>query len=415
MMFATDYYSGGGTVLDIPKTLLDIEALVNNRVQESLHLDYKASEAAAPGKKDDIAKDVSAFANSDGGMIIYGVEEGKDHFPTRIDGGVDHSTFSHERLEQTIHGNITPRIDGLRIYPIPVSASRSIYVVQVPPSYRGPHQASDKKYYKRFNFLSTPMEDYEIGDVRNRRTTAPPPLVTVDIRTKGRTAVFLVVSNIGRVPAEDVSFTFSKELKWYNQGGVPRLFKNGVKYLPPGRNYYFLYNTFGAAFNEATGVASNFDVEVSYVHPQVNRRISDVFHIDLLDYQDSTEIDSEELEVGKKIVESIGELKNQVGKLNEYLECISSISGATGLTLSVPTLKNLGHLLAKDGEVEKIDPVCLRAEGFKELLEIGDELAYQLAIHFRTTSNDQKLCDLPGMTNEIMQKFRKLFVLASDE
>jgi len=37
--------------------------------------------------KNEISKDVSAFANSDGGTIIYGIEE-EGHLPKRIDGGV---------------------------------------------------------------------------------------------------------------------------------------------------------------------------------------------------------------------------------------------------------------------------------------------------------------------------------------
>src|SRR5437870_10887135 len=137
----------------VPKTIADINKLINDKVQESLHLDYKDSRASDSGKSNEISKDTSAFANSDGGIIIYGIEEDKKHFPVRIDGGIDHSTFSHERLEQIIHGNVTPRINDLRIYPIPLSVDRSVYVVQIPKSHRGPHQAADKKYYKRFNFL----------------------------------------------------------------------------------------------------------------------------------------------------------------------------------------------------------------------------------------------------------------------
>src|SRR5215831_18177769 len=34
-----------------------------------------------------------------------------------------------------------------------------------------PHQAPDKKYYKRQNFQSVPMEDYEIRDALRRATT----------------------------------------------------------------------------------------------------------------------------------------------------------------------------------------------------------------------------------------------------
>jgi predicted HTH transcriptional regulator len=401
-------------MMDAPKTIAEINKLINDKVQESLHLEYKDSRAAAPGQSNEISKDTSAFANSDGGIIIYGVQEDKKHFPIMIDIGIDHSTFSHERLEQIIHGNITPRVDDLRIYPIPLSIDRSIYVVQMPKSYRGPHQAADKKYYKRFNFLATAMEDYEINDIRNRRLTLS-PLVNIDIQTKGRTMVYLVVSNIGEMPAQDVTFKFSEELEWHNGREAPGLFKNGVKYLPPRRSYYFFYNTFMAAFNKETGVASSFDVEVSYLHPQITQRVSDTFHIDLMDYRDSTLIDSEESEVGKKMVDSLKELKNEIGKLNNHLESISSIAGATGLNVSIPTLKNLGHLLANDGRIEKINPVYLRAQGFKEILSIDDELAYELQSHFMSMSSDETLRKLNGMTDEIMEKVKKHFIISDEE
>lgn len=47
----------------------DIQELVAGQVQESLTLDYKACDALArtDGKKKEISKDVSAFANSAGG------------------------------------------------------------------------------------------------------------------------------------------------------------------------------------------------------------------------------------------------------------------------------------------------------------------------------------------------------------
>lgn len=400
-------------MIDAPKTVAEIDKLINDKVQESLHLDYKDSRAVDPGKSNEIAKDISAFANSDGGIIIYGVEEDKKYFPIRIDGGIEHSAFSHERLEQIIHGNVTPRIDSLRIYPIPLSSDRSIYVVQIPKSHRGPHQATDKKYYKRFNFLSVAMDDYEISDIRSRRSTLP-PLVNIDIQTKGRMMVYLVISNVGEMPAQDVTFKFSEKLIWHNKKEDPGLFKTGVKYLPPGRSYYFYYNSFMAAFNKETGVASNFDVEVSYLHPQINQRISDVFHIDLLDYKDSTLIDSEESEVGKKIVDSLKELKNEISKLNNHLENISYVTGTRGLNISIPTLKNLGHILANDGQIEKVDPSYLRIEEFKEILDIGAELAYELQCHFMSIPSDEKLRDLKGMTDEIMQNIKKHFIVSDD-
>ena len=58
----------------------DITALIHGKAEESIHLDFKAAESLGDSnpKKNEIAKDVSAFANSDGGIIIYGISE-QDH------------------------------------------------------------------------------------------------------------------------------------------------------------------------------------------------------------------------------------------------------------------------------------------------------------------------------------------------
>src|SRR5260370_10725479 len=121
------------TMIQLPRTLDEVQALIRDRVAEDVHLDYKRSEAIADNKKGDIAKDVSAFLNSDGGVLIYGVEEDQtQHAPVRVDDGVDHTRYSREWLEQVIGSNIQPRIDGVEIVAIPLSPVQSIYAVGVP-------------------------------------------------------------------------------------------------------------------------------------------------------------------------------------------------------------------------------------------------------------------------------------------
>lgn len=153
----------------------DIQDLIINQRQESLELDYKACAALArtDPKKMELSKDVSAFANSSGGTIIYGVHE-KDHVPMGIDVGYDQNDVSKEWLEQVINSGIQRRIDGIRINPVRLSSApgRVLYVISIPQSMRAPHMASDKRFYKRFNFSSVPMEEYEVRDV-GRRTEAP--------------------------------------------------------------------------------------------------------------------------------------------------------------------------------------------------------------------------------------------------
>jgi hypothetical protein len=137
-------------------------------------------------KKNEISKDVSAFANSEGGDIVYGVSElGRP--PSRfgdIDSGIDASVITPEWLEQVINSRVQRRIDNIRIKPITLRRTRPgryAYIVHIPASTNAPHQATDKKYYKRFNFHSVPMEDYEVRDVRNRCVE---PIVVAEISGK---------------------------------------------------------------------------------------------------------------------------------------------------------------------------------------------------------------------------------------
>src|SRR5262245_62704269 len=89
----------------------DLQQLVDEEIQESLTLDYKASPALARDDKsrDELCKDVSAFANSAGGQIIYGIAE-KDGKPAKVDDGSD---LSREWIERVIDSRVQPRLDGL--------------------------------------------------------------------------------------------------------------------------------------------------------------------------------------------------------------------------------------------------------------------------------------------------------------
>jgi hypothetical protein len=155
----------------------DILQLIDNSVPESLELDYKASTSLlkTDKAKKEISKDVSAFANSSGGILIYGVVENDQRIASKIDIGCLPHEISKEWLEQVINSGIHPRIEDLHINQIELEKydpKRVLYVVTIPQAMtRAPHQASDNRYYKRFNFESVPMEDYEVKDVLKRATS----------------------------------------------------------------------------------------------------------------------------------------------------------------------------------------------------------------------------------------------------
>jgi len=147
----------------------DVESLIKNQVQENLNLDYKRSMSLENNEKNknEISKDVSAFANSDGGKIIYGVIE-KNHLPKEIDDGIE-AEGKREWLEQVINSRISPRIQNVVIKPIEleISPGKAIFAIEIPMGSTA-HQAGDYRYYRRFNFQTVPMYDYEVKMVINR-------------------------------------------------------------------------------------------------------------------------------------------------------------------------------------------------------------------------------------------------------
>ncbi len=94
-----------------------------------------------------------------------------NHIPIEIDAGYDPAEVTREWLEQVINSSIQRRIDGIRIKQIELHQSnpgKVIYVVSIPQSNRAPHMAEDHIFYKRYNYQSIPMEEYEVRDVANR-------------------------------------------------------------------------------------------------------------------------------------------------------------------------------------------------------------------------------------------------------
>lgn len=151
-----------------------LNSLITSKIEEDFSLEYKAAAGLdrSDEKKRAITKAVSAMANSSGGTIIYGMAAYQDHArrhrPEKVD-PVSRSQFSKEWLEHVI-SNIKPRIELLKIFPveIPTNPDHVVYVVEIPQSTTA-HQASDFRYYHRYNFESQPMHDYQIRDVMNRR------------------------------------------------------------------------------------------------------------------------------------------------------------------------------------------------------------------------------------------------------
>jgi hypothetical protein len=145
---------------------IDIERIVAISAEESLYLEFKSSGSISQQDsiKSEISKDISAFANSDGGIIIYGIVEEK--YKASSLSPIDGNVFTKEWLEQVISSRIQRRIPEYQIFPIRIDnhIEKTIYLVKVNRSNSGPHMASDGRYYKRSNVQVIKMEEYEVRD-----------------------------------------------------------------------------------------------------------------------------------------------------------------------------------------------------------------------------------------------------------
>jgi hypothetical protein len=137
---------------------------------ETIRLEFKNSKIFNEKKldrtRDALSKEVSAFANSEGGTIVIGIEEeriGKSRVAKGFDEGVDRKIFYPERVQQLVESNISPSLVGIRIKVINISnkVGNVAYVIYVPKGVTA-YQASDKRYYSRSEYEVKPMPDHEI-------------------------------------------------------------------------------------------------------------------------------------------------------------------------------------------------------------------------------------------------------------
>jgi hypothetical protein len=156
-----------------------VNSYIENEIEENSSLEYKGGKSldlSIDKNKSELCKDISAFANSNGGIIIYGISEfnlkEKAHLPEKLS-PVDGRIVTKERIEQILQTNIKPKIKDIKINPIRINEANleTIYIIEIPRSFTA-HQSLDKKYYRRNNFESVPMEDYEIRDTMNRNVSA---------------------------------------------------------------------------------------------------------------------------------------------------------------------------------------------------------------------------------------------------
>jgi len=157
-----------------------------------------------------------------------------------------------------------------------------------------------------------------------------------------------------------------------------------------------------------------FDVIVNYRNPDIGQHISDVFHIDFLDYMNSSVVESEMYHPTQTMKDALQKSTTEVAKLNGHLASLSSISSATGLNVSIPTMRNFKHTIAREAQLEKIDLQFRDYTIFREVLGADVEMALSLKAFFDHRGDGQRIADIQGMTPELADRIRQHFIVEPD-
>ncbi|SFB80933.1 Putative DNA-binding domain-containing protein [Flagellimonas taeanensis] len=153
----------------------DIKRLLEHQIQESSGLDYKKEFSISRDKdKKEFLFDVSAMYNTDGGCLIYGIEEEKDadgqntgrpHEITGIE--IQNSDKLTQQIEDVVKNCTEPSINQLLINELQIDG-KTILILGIPKGLGLPAMVTfnqTNKFYKRRNSGKFAVDVYELNNM----------------------------------------------------------------------------------------------------------------------------------------------------------------------------------------------------------------------------------------------------------
>lgn len=140
-----------------------IASYVNARVSEGTYLDFKRDIPSRDARgTQDLISDVSAFANSSGGDLIYGIDEDGESQAAALVPQPGNMDEEARRIQDVLMNNIEPRVPGLQVQSVPVEGG-FVLVIRVPQSWAGPHRVrTNYQFYIRENGRKRPLDVPEV-------------------------------------------------------------------------------------------------------------------------------------------------------------------------------------------------------------------------------------------------------------
>lgn len=154
-----------------------IDLYIKEKKEEDINLEFKTisrSDLSERNDKKNFAKALSGFANSDGGLLVWGIkakknEKGIDHAYGKKE--IDNLALFLSKLHEFTGQFVKPIVEGVKHKKIVSTGNKGFAVSLIPHSVSGPHmaKAGEDRYYKRSGANSYRMEHFDIEDMFGRR------------------------------------------------------------------------------------------------------------------------------------------------------------------------------------------------------------------------------------------------------
>lgn len=144
-------------------TYEDVITFCEKQIPEGIHLDYKKDMSSPAG----IAKTICAFANTQGGTIIVGVEDENNKPKLPVAGTLEHNKGLGANVVNIILDHIyNPVIPEIHVCD-PSSEGKTFIIIKVPESNNAPHALDkDSSVYIRTNDVSRSERVEVLSDIK---------------------------------------------------------------------------------------------------------------------------------------------------------------------------------------------------------------------------------------------------------
>ena len=126
----------------------DLDAL--KKVSEGWFVEYKRIKPEAKS----LAKSISSFANSHGGVLFIGVDADDSNYAKEIIGVTDEA----DAISDSVKNNVQP-VPYMEIHKVSIDEENHVFIITIPEGMEAPYVHSDGRIYRRNGASSDPLHE----------------------------------------------------------------------------------------------------------------------------------------------------------------------------------------------------------------------------------------------------------------